>query len=119
MENPYVQGWDLLIIVCACYNCFVLPIELSFNEAGNMEHLNEMQVVNFFIDALFLFDIILGFRLTYRDEHTNEEITNIKKITRNYLQGNFWIDLVSTIPFDLIVEIASHHEHIKMREKNI
>ena len=61
-------------------------------------------MINIIIDFLFFLDIILGFRVTYRDAHTNQEITDSKKIAINYIFGMFWIDLFSTIPFDSIVE---------------
>ena len=38
--------------------------------------------------------------MTYRDANTNEEILTPKSIAKNYISGEFWLDLVSTIPFD-------------------
>jgi hypothetical protein len=103
LENRYLQAWDMLIIFFACYNCFVLPVEIAFNQNKMLTGFNELRYANHVIDCFFFIDIIIGFRVTYRDAHTNEEIMNPKRIALNYLSGEFWLDLISTIPFDLIV----------------
>lgn len=66
--------------------------------------MNDLKHFNNVIDGFFFFDILLGFRVTYRDQNTNKEIINFKSIARNYLRGEFWLDLVSTVPFELIME---------------
>ena len=69
-----------------------------------MAGFDKIRNINYVIDCFFFIDIILGFRVTYRDSHTNEEITKPSKIRMNYLKGAFWLDLISTIPFDIIIE---------------
>ncbi len=51
---------------------------------------------------IFILDILFNFRTTISDYITGEEITNVKKITRNYLNGRFLFDLLAGIPFELI-----------------
>lgn len=97
----------MLIIFLACYNCFVLPVEIAFNQNKTLTGFNQLRYANHIIDCFFFIDIIIGFRVTYRDAHTNEEIMNPKKIAFRYLTGEFWLDLISTIPFDLIVEAVA------------
>ena len=44
----------------------------------------------------------MNFRTSYVNRLTGEEIVEIKKIQKNYLMGQFIIDLLSTVPFDLV-----------------
>lgn len=37
----------------------------------------------------------------YVDPKTDEMIADPKKISKNYIQGRFWIDLVASIPFEV------------------
>ena len=59
-------------------------------------------VLNSFIDGFFAIDIIINFFTTYFHPTTGEEITEKKEIAINYLKGMFILDLLSTIPLDLL-----------------
>ena len=59
-------------------------------------------VLNCFIDGFFAIDIIINFFTTYFHPTTGEEITEKKEIAINYLKGMFILDLLSTIPLDLL-----------------
>lgn len=51
---------------------------------------------------MFFMDILIVFRTSYVNSYTGEEILYSNKIVWNYLFGRFWIDLLATIPFDVI-----------------
>ena len=62
-----------------------------------------MVAINYAIDFLFFFDIILNFRTSTQDRN-GEEVISPKVIAINYVtEGRFWIDVLSTIPFELIM----------------
>ena len=101
--NPIKIKWDLLIICFAVYNSISLPLELALVPpflAGN-QHID---ILNQVIDFIFFIDIVLSFRTSIVNPMSGEEITDTKIIYMSYLTGRFWIDLISTIPFDLIVQ---------------
>jgi hypothetical protein len=56
---------------------------------------------DFFITLFFILDMILNFFTPYYTKDLKLEI-NCGKVSKNYLKGWFWLDLVSIIPFDLI-----------------
>jgi hypothetical protein len=56
-----------------------------------------------FIDLSFMLDIIISFRTTFQNPYTGDEETNGWVIFKNYFFGRFWIDFISTLPFDTIV----------------
>lgn len=59
-------------------------------------------VVNALIDSLFGIDIIMNFFTTFFHPTTGEEISDKKEIAINYLRGMFFLDVMSTVPFDSI-----------------
>jgi hypothetical protein len=59
------------------------------------------------IDVIFLIDIAINFRTTYFSWATGDEIMNTKLIAKHYISsGQFFLDLLATVPFDLIVTLA-------------
>jgi hypothetical protein len=66
----------------------------------------EFLTANSIIDGIFFIDLIFNFRTTYFSVRTGEEIINSKKIAINYLRNSFCIDLLSTIPFDVIIGLT-------------
>ena len=79
-----------------------LPLEVAYNWRSTVHQNNISNYFNYVIDILFFIDIILNFRTTFYHKSTGEEITNKNLIVKSYLKGNFSVDLISTIPFDLI-----------------
>ena len=102
METLRVK-WDLFIIILAIYNSICIPISISFKPPSFDSW--SVNSFNNFIDICFWLDIAITFRTTYKHPITGGEISDIKKISKNYISGQFWIDLVSTFPFEFIGEL--------------
>ena len=87
-----------MIILLAVFNSLFLPLELAFRP----QFLDSrwMNIINRCIDAFFFIDIIVRFNTSYIHTMTGEEILSRKKIARNYIYGQFWIDLISSVPLD-------------------
>ena len=56
----------------------------------------------YFIDFIFLLDMILTFFTTITDKNSMLELTDKKAIAKDYIRTWFIIDLVSIFPFDEI-----------------
>jgi hypothetical protein len=61
--------------------------------------------INFLIDTIFFFDILVNFRTTFLNEKTGDEVIKPSLIASNYLKTRFTIDFLSTVPFDLLGEV--------------
>ena len=59
------------------------------------------------IDLSFFFDILITFFTAYFDEEKLILVTDKKIIARGYVKFWFWLDLISIIPFDLILVHAN------------
>lgn len=90
-------------MVCATYNCFQIPLEIAFNPP--VLQTSGLKTLAVLIDLIFVLDIILAFRTTFINANNGLEIRNINEIARYYLQGQFTIDLLATLPFDTFAEI--------------
>ena len=73
MQNDYSkQKWDIVIIICAIFNCVTIPIEIAFAPPFIVS--KPMKVLNLCIDILFFVDICVNFRTGYIDETGHEII---------------------------------------------
>ena len=90
-------------MVLATFNCFQIPFDIAF-EPEEFDH-PLFQIINFLIDFSFVLDIIVSFRTTYFDEATGNENKNTTNMAIRYLQGHFTLDLLATVPFDMIAKI--------------
>ena len=66
--------FDLLVIILSIYNAIIVPYEAAYGEISSVA----LQVVDQLINAMFIIDIFINFRLVYRDSKTDEEIYNWK-----------------------------------------
>ena len=84
----------LLLIVS-----LIVPVRLAFVEQDN----GSWFVFYIITDVFFLIDLILTFFTSVPDEKRVYEITDKEVIAKKYLKGWFWIDLISILPFDIVL----------------
>jgi hypothetical protein len=65
------------------------------------EDTKNWQMINTFVDIMFLLDIILIFNTTFYDDEF-KLVKDRKTIARSYISGWFSIDLVAIVPFDIL-----------------
>jgi hypothetical protein len=92
--------WDLFIIFLSIYNSFMIPIQFAMPDT--MDRVILVAVIDQIVDVLFAIDIIIMFRTSYQDQKTDNIIRDSKLIAINYIKGRFFIDLLASVPFDLI-----------------
>ena len=65
--------------------------------------LEPLFMVNIFVDLAFALDIFFQFRLMFPRAHFQSSIWegNPKRIAEKYLAKWFWLDLISTIPYQV------------------
>ena len=64
-----------------------------------------LDIFNAIIDFFFILDVIVNFRTSYIKEATGEEITNLRVIAWQYIKTRFMIDLIASIPVDILTYI--------------
>ena len=85
------------------YNSVTVPLDLAYSTKFENDKLN---IVNYIVDAFFLFDIIFNFRTTYINLKTGFEVFESKILAKTYLmQSRFYTDLLSVLPFEIVYDI--------------
>jgi len=88
------------VIILSIWNSISIPYELAFPDA--FEGLLSFIIIDYFIDILFAFDILINFRSVYKDSKTEENVVDGRKIAFNYAcKGRFFIDLLASMPFEI------------------
>ena len=91
--------WDMALAIIIIYSCLVGPYRMAFKVPA----LEGWFVFELLCDALFLVDICLNFNTAYFNQD-DILVTNRRQIALNYLSFWFWLDLLSTVPIDLIMD---------------
>jgi len=76
----------------------------------NADAVGFLQFLEYSIDILFIVDIMINFRTGYFDADLDIQVMNPRKAAMNYLRGWFLLDLVSSIPFDLVQSMMDSGE---------
>lgn len=99
-NNNFKVRWDLVIMFLSLYNCFMVPVDMAFKP----DFLNStlMLSINFSIDIIFFFDILISFRSTFVNKKGEEESDSVE-MALHYMKGYFIFDFLATVPFDSIL----------------
>ena len=92
--------------VLVIYSVLIVPVRVGFGVEAAKGGAWEFEVI---VDFLFLFDVVVNFRSAYRREDNGPDNgleLRARVIARRY--GLTWcpIDTLSSVPIDLILEIA-------------
>ena len=88
-------AWDVFILALVVYSSLRQPYTIAFSNTQAMTPLD------WFVDISFYVDIVLNFWTGYDKGY--EVILEKRLIVKNYLAGWFFIDLLATIEWDLVI----------------
>lgn len=93
------MNWDIIVMGFSLWNCFTVPISVSFDPPQMNDKF--FVIFNYIVDLFFFIDILISFRCVVYDDK-GEEIVTDKEMALDYLRSTFIIDILATVPFDLI-----------------
>ena len=96
-ENKYKRWWNVYVGLLLLYTGIFVPLRVSFYDDAS----TFMIVFETLIDCCFFVDIVLTFFSAYERKNNVIE-TRHRQIAIQYFKGWFWIDALSTVPFQLI-----------------
>lgn len=104
-------SWDVCIGLMLLYSVASVPYLISFS--SDDDPASALNVINRLIDVAFAIDIILNFISGYYEKDRLE--TSFGRIAAHYLRGWFLLDVVTTVPFDLILneELSRFNKFIR------
>ena len=106
-DGIYKLCWNFIIAFLIIYSVLVIPVELAFQDRA----FNNSNNVNLIISLLFFIDIILCFRTCQISHEYDALILDPTHIARHYLRLWFWIDIISTIPWDDMLNYLTSGNH--------
>jgi hypothetical protein len=108
--------WDLIVGVIIIFSVVIIPWKISFNVPSTTAWI----FLDFFVDGIFLLDMIITFNTGYYEDLANEiYISDRTLIAKHYLKSWFFIDFISTIPFDYLANLISSGSIIAKREDGV
>ncbi len=108
-RSRFVKAWDLVLILALLFTTFVTPFEIAFLESAAGASMAAADLVRFslnrLIDGIFAVDICFTFLLPFRTSQKDGGmmVYDKRRIIKHYLRGWFCFDLLTCIPFDLII----------------
>jgi len=87
--------WDMLMMLLLVWVCLSMPYTMGFGQADILRDIDRV------CDVLFLLDVAFNFRTTYIDRD-DIIVTNGQKMALHYLKTWFFIDFVSSVPWDFV-----------------
>ncbi|GAX74589.1 hypothetical protein CEUSTIGMA_g2037.t1 [Chlamydomonas eustigma] len=99
--NRWRIRWDVVLIIAMVYVVVLSPYYIAFDvDTSNLK--NAPGAVDLFVNCIFMLDILLNFRTAYPNAD-GDLVHNHRKIAIHYMAGWFWLDLVSSLPWDNIL----------------
>mmetsp|Transcript_6392 Transcript_6392/g.17875 ORF Transcript_6392/g.17875 Transcript_6392/m.17875 type:complete len:971 (-) Transcript_6392:1209-4121(-) len=100
-KSPYLRYWDALIILLIAITLVLQPYEVAFALPPGFGILNHI------MDVVFLADFLLQFNIAYYDSLMAKLVTNKWRIAINYLKTYFLVDMVASLPYQLMMYSTS------------
>ena len=97
-DNNFIRLIDLLVIFSSLFNIIYSPFNLTNIKCFCTYELKLVNYIYYFIDFLYIIDLILSFFRAYRNFEF-KIISNNKRIIKHYILGQFFLDLLQAIPF--------------------
>ena len=98
-ENNIKFFWDIFVTLLLVVSCFITPLQLC--------DLVKMQALTMSIDCLFGLDMIIIFNSAILTDDF-ETIDDRGQIAFHYFSTWFFIDLISIIPFELMIKVDAN-----------
>jgi hypothetical protein len=100
-EGKYKVFWDSWICLLVLYSVIEGSFRLGFLDSPSFIFI----VLDYIVTIFFGLDMIINFNTAYKDPISEKLIYDRRKISKEYFRFWFWIDLISTIPFQELVSL--------------
>ena len=116
-DSVFMLTWDVMLMVGLFWVMWAVPFEIAFAET-DQHHPDPsgerfksgwawLQVVDDCVDALFWCDIVINFRVTYRERGTHIHVSDPQSLAKHYAHTWFLPDLISVLPFDQVFDTSA------------
>ncbi|KAF9662160.1 hypothetical protein SADUNF_Sadunf18G0024400 [Salix dunnii] len=99
--DPRYRLWDTFLVFLVFYTAWVSPFEFGFLSKPS----GGLAITDNVVNGFFAIDIILTFFVAYLDKSSYLLVDDRKKIAWRYTKSWLVLDVISTIPSELVREI--------------
>ena len=106
---------DAMVLILTFWSLIYKPLYLVLNNCdvkNTITSLTFNNISNIFIDALFIFDLIINFFKSYYN-FEEQLVTKSNQIFFHYIKGFFFVDLISAIPYYSIIKFIALNRYQK------
>eukprot|EP00898_Chlorokybus_atmophyticus_P006459 jgi/Chlat1/6814/Chrsp51S06501 len=94
-RSIWMRHWDLVMLLFLAYTAISCFLDTQWTDP--------LFWINRVVDLGFIMDIVFNFNLAYfDDDEPRAWIYNRRMVTMRYLKGDFAMDLISILPFDIV-----------------
>ena len=115
-NDSFIQFIDLLIIFSSLFYMVYTPYYLSNIKYFCTPLIKSISCIYYFIDFLYIIDLILGFFRAYHNFQF-QIIKNNVQIIKHYLFTQFFLDLIQAIPFFTYISYFCYKNECDIKEK--
>ncbi|KAG5677644.1 hypothetical protein PVAND_007385 [Polypedilum vanderplanki] len=95
--------WEVFMMITYILAFIIIPIHVAFiYEEQRLEELTVKRLVSV-INVIYLMDIAINFLSSYQDQQTKKIVLERGRIASKYIRYYFWIDLLSSIPDQMVI----------------
>lgn len=109
-SDPYRIAWEMFGGIFVFYTVLEVPFTIGFlfEDPPAVGRL----VVEYFIVCVFFVDLAVNFCSAYVDTYSNMLIYDHRRIAEQYCIMWFWLDLLSTLPFEAMAAGSDHDNNL-------
>ena len=108
-ESIFIDIFDCIMLICCLFSLFYMPYRLAETKLIIQNDEYVILLMIYLTEIIYIFDLIFGF---FRWYYNNEMklVKNNYMVMKNYLFGNFLLDLIEAIPFYTIYRYAYYNK---------
>jgi CRP-like cAMP-binding protein len=102
-RDSFKIAWDVLVGGLTVYSLLTIPIQIAFYSATSTENGRNTMTFEYVVDLFFFSDMLCSFNTAFFSDNDDAYIAVRARIVDTYLRSWFLVDLLSCIPFDLLL----------------
>lgn len=107
-ESNIKKIWDYCILLVLFYSMIFPPIYLAFHKCHSRLYFG----IDIVTCIFYLFDLLMQFVIPYPNNENEYYVTSYKKIAINYISSWLLCDFVSSLPYEVIIELNNGKQTI-------
>lgn len=118
-DTSYKLSWDLVGMLFIFVQMITIPLVITFSIDLDLFY----EICNQIMDYYFLIDILVSFHTAYYHKYfvnynRGSLITSHRKVFWHYFASWFFVDLISSFPYDMVIEISLENGSAESMKRN-